>query len=293
MQIAGAFIGKSLEKYINSYREVNGVKEYEWDLISNDTLLDANILLFKNRSDQIDIVCLSNYNLRALAKFNDQLNIMGSYIKDASSSTRGLINYHSNYANIEAVRTMTILNEVIPQLTQDNFILGEMRVISPQNGGMMELYSMESLNKNLFQEVLRVVKSNQPEFNMTNNFSKAKYVDPIDLLVSDYYRIMQTSSLNAAEKQEIADLGFQNLESLSTREQKKVELKAIIEKIFEVDPTIASMKPGAVLQSAKSDSNRERRALANLYILCQDAYCYYSGIKVANEYKIGKDMNME
>lgn len=48
------------------------------------------------------------------------------------------------------------------------------------------------------------------------------------------------------------------------------------------------MKPGAVLQSAKSDSNRERRALANLYILCQDAYCYYSGIKVANEYKIGK-----
>lgn len=71
MQIAGAFIGKSLEKYINSYREVNGVKEYEWDLISNDTLLDANILLFKNRSDQIDVVCLSNYNLRALAKFND------------------------------------------------------------------------------------------------------------------------------------------------------------------------------------------------------------------------------
>lgn len=288
MQIAGAFIGKSLEKYINSYREVNGVKEYEWDLISNDTLLDANILLFKNRSDQIDIVCLSNYNLRALAKFNNQLNIMGSYIKDASPSTRGLINYHSNYANIEAVRTMTILNEVIPQLTQDNFILGEMRVISPQNGGMMELYNMESLNKNLFQEVLRVVKSNQPEFNMTNNFSKAKYVDPIDLLISDYYRIMQTSSLNAAEKQEIADLGFQNLESLSTREQKKVELKAIIEKIFEINPTIASMKPGAILQSAKSDSNKERRALVNLYILCQDAYCYYSGIKVANEYKIGK-----
>lgn len=288
MQIAGAFIGKSLEKYINSYREVNGVKEYEWDLISNDTLLDANILLFKNRSDQIDIVCLSNYNLRALAKFNNQLNIMGSYIKDASPSTRGLINYHSNYANIEAVRTMTILNEVIPQLTQDNFILGEMRVISPQNGGMMELYNMESLNKNLFQEVLRVVKSNQPEFNMTNNFSKAKYVDPIDLLISDYYRIMQTSSLNAAEKQEIADLGFQNLESLSTREQKKVELKAIIEKIFEINPTIASMKPGAVLQNAKSDSNKERRALVNLYILCQDAYCYYSGIKVANEYKIGK-----
>lgn len=288
MQIAGAFIGKSLEKYINSYREVNGVKEYEWDLISNDTLLDANILLFKNRSDQIDIVCLSNYNLRALAKFNDQLNIMGSYIKDASSSTRGLINYHSNYANIEAVRTMTILNEVIPQLTQDNFILGEMRVISPQNGGMMELYSMESLNKNLFQEVLRVVKSNQPEFNMTNNFSKAKYVDPIDLLVSDYYRIMQTSSLNAAEKQEIADLGFQNLESLSTREQKKVELKAIIENIFKIDQTLSNMTENAILQSAKSDNDRERRVLSNLYILCQDAYCYYSGIKVANEYKISK-----
>ena len=288
MQIAGAFIGKSLEKYINSYTEINGVMDYEWELISNDTLLDANILVFKNKEDQIDIVCLSNYNLRAIAKFNNQRNIMGSYIKDANPDTRGLINYPSNFANIEAVRTMTILNEVIPQITQDKFTLGEMRILSPQNGGMMELYNIESLNKNLFQEVLRVVKKNQPQFNMTNNFSKAKYVDPIDLLISDYYRVMQTGSLSAAEKQEITDLGFQNLEGLSTREQKKVELRAIIEKIFELQPAIASMKPNAILQSAKGDKNIERRALANLYILCQEAYCYYSGTKVANEYKIGK-----
>lgn len=288
MQISGAFIGKSLEKYITSYKEINGEKIYDWDLISNDTLLDANILLFKNKDDQIDVICLSNYDLRALAKFNNQTNIMGSYIKDASSDTRELINYQSNYANIEAVRAMTILNEIIPQLTQDNFVLGEMKIISPANGGMIELYNMESLNKNLFQEVLRVVKKNQPEFNMVNNFSKAKYVDRIDLLISNYYRLMSTGDLNSSEKQEISDLGFQNLENLSTREQKKVELKAIIENIFKIDPTLSKMTENAILQSAKSDNDRERRALSNLYILCQDAYCYYSGIKVANEYKISK-----
>lgn len=289
LQIAGSFLGKSLDKYITSWREVQGIKEFDWDLISNDTLLDANILVFKNNhTDQVDIVCLSNFNLRAKTKFNDQENIMGSYITDASKDTKGLINFVANYANIEAVKAMTILNEVLPQLNQSDFILGEMRVLSTQNGGMMELYDMESLNRDLFQEVVRVVKKNASGFEFTNNFTKSKYVDPLRVLIDDYQGILQKSGLSVSEKQEISDIGFANLESLSTREQKRVELRAMIEKIFKLDPTLQTMKPQAILESARSDSNSERRALANLYILCQDAFCYYSGIQVANEYKIGK-----
>jgi hypothetical protein len=39
---------------------------------------------------------------------------MGSYINDGSTDTKGLINFPANFANIEAMRVMTILNEVLP-----------------------------------------------------------------------------------------------------------------------------------------------------------------------------------
>jgi len=39
---------------------------------------------------------------------------MGSYVKDASTDTGRLIDFPANFANIEAMRVMTILNEVLP-----------------------------------------------------------------------------------------------------------------------------------------------------------------------------------
>lgn len=55
-----------------------------------------------------------------------------------------------------------------------------------------------------------------------------------------------------------------------------------------MDPSIEIMTPTAVLQCSRSDSNPERRALAKLYLLCENAFCYYSGISARNEYKISK-----
>ncbi len=288
MQLAASFLGKSLNKYITDYKEVQGTKVYEWDLISDDTLLNANILLFKNSNDEIDIVCLSNFNLRAQVLFNGQQNIMGSYIKDASKDTRGLINYKASFANIEAIRTMTILNEVLPELNQANTTLGQMKILSTQNGGMAEIYDMETLNRDLFQESVRVVKKNAADFEFTNNFVQSKYLDPLKVLINNYQSIIFSSSLPKSEQQEIQDIGFANLENLTTKEQKRVELRAIIERIFKLDQVLESMKPDQILESAKYDSNIQRRTLANLYKLCQEAYCYYSGIQVANEYKISK-----
>lgn len=289
LQLATNYLNQVLSKYINSYREFQGIKEFEWDLINNDTLTNANILLFRNNyTDQIDVVCLSNYNLRSTIQFNGQQNIMGSYIKDASSDTKGLINFKANFANIEAVKAMTILNEVLPQINQSSLTLGELKVVSIHSSGMAELYDMESLNRDLFQECIKIVKKNVQDFDIVNNFSKARYIDPIKLLISDYQKVLESTSLSISEKQEIKDLGFTNLESLSTREAKKVELKAIIEKIYKQDPSIQAMSPKAIIDSSKHDPNKERRALVNLYILCQNAYCYYSGIQIRNEYKISK-----
>lgn len=282
-----SFISKSLNKYISSYNMVQGVKDFEWELISNDTLLDANILLFRNKSDQVDVVCLSNFNLKAQLSFNGQQNIMGSYVTDSSKDTRGLINFRANFANIEAVKTMTILNEILPQLTQSDFQLGEMRILSTHGKGNQMVYDMESLNRDLFQEVVRVVKKNAADFQFTNNFAKSKYVDPLKTLISDYYDVVSSEYISQSEKQEIMDLGIPNLESLSTREQKKVELQSMIQRIFKLDPVLETMSPDDIIESSRTDPSSQRRALANLLISCNNAYCYYAGIKVANEYKIG------
>lgn len=291
LQAALSYIGVNLSKYITSYNEVQGIKLFEWDLISNDTLLDANILVFRNNiTDQIDVICLSSYNLRSTIKFNNQTNIMGSYVNDASTDTKGLINFPANFANIEAIRAMTILNEILPQINQSKLLLGELRVISTFGTGEEMKYDMESLNKDLFQESIKVVKKNNQDFNFINNFSKAKYVDPIDILLKDYQDITSssTTTLSNAERQDISDLGFSNLEGLKTREAKRIELRAIIEKIYKMNPSIEVMSPATVVKCARSDSNPERRALAKLYISCQIALCYYSGIRVRNEYKISK-----
>lgn len=50
----------------------------------------------------------------------------------------------------------------------------------------MQLYDMESLNRDLFQEVIKVVKKNANDFEFTNNFTKSKYLDPLKVLLQDY-----------------------------------------------------------------------------------------------------------
>ena len=289
LQIALSYIGRNLSKYITSYKEVQGVKIFDWDLISNDTLLNANILVFRNNvTDQIDVVCLSNYNLEQRVKFNGQNNIMGSYINDGSADTKGLINFPANYANIEAMRAMTILNEALPQINQSKLLLGELRVLTTFGTGDEIKYDMESLNRDLFQEAAKVVKKNNGDFNFINNFIRARYIDPLDILLRDYQGIISTSTMSDAEKQDLVDIGFNNLENLKTREAKKIELRAIIQKIYKMDPAIEVMTPAAILQCARSDSNPERKALAKLYSLCENALCYYSGIQIRREYKISK-----
>jgi hypothetical protein len=59
---------------------------------------------------------------------------------------------------------------------------------------------MESLNRDLFQEAAKIVRKNNADFNFTNNFTKAKYVDPLDVLLRDYQGIISTSTMSDAEK---------------------------------------------------------------------------------------------
>lgn len=283
IRLAEQFVGRSLSKYFR-YTVKNDVKQFEWKLISNDTLLDANILVFKNREDQIDVVCLSNFDISASTKFKGRNNIMGSYIPDTKAF--GLINYKATYGNIEAVRTMTILNEVLPQITQSDFALGNLSIISTHHRGNILSYSMETLNRELFQESVRVIKDNTDGFDFRNNFVNAKYVDPLKLLLYDFRKFISDRGLTASEVSDLEELGFSNFESLSTREAKRVELEALINRILMEDDSISTLSPDEIRELMITETDRKKRILLNLYKEAQDAYLYYSGIQVRNEEKI-------
>jgi len=79
-------------------------------------------------------------------------------------------------------------------------LLGELRILTTFGVGDEEKYDMESLNKDLFQEAVRVIKKNNADFNFTNNFTKAKYTDPIDILIRDYLNIVNSPDMSQAEK---------------------------------------------------------------------------------------------
>lgn len=287
MQAIGRFLETNLQAYISTYKKIDDEIVYEWDLISNDTLLDANILVFKNSKDQIDIVCLSDYNLNTKVDFGRfRTNIMGCWTSDASGDTGNLINYKSTYDNIEAIRTMTILNEVLPQLDESGLKLGKLKVISTHESGQATMYTLESLNRDLFQNCIKVVKKNNKQFDIKNNFATSKYLDPLTVLKDYYTQIIQTSNLSQANIQDFVDLGFANLENLHTRESKKVQLRTLIENIFKLDPTIQTMSEQELINSAQYDTNYKRRVLSNMYMMAQEALLYYSKIFVRREKKI-------
>ena len=74
-------------------------------------LIDANILVFKNNEDNtLDIITLSSFDLRAKAPIRQgRNNILGYYRRDSE-----YIDLEGDYGNVEAVRTMELLNEMLP-----------------------------------------------------------------------------------------------------------------------------------------------------------------------------------
>ena len=119
-----------LGKYIEP-TYIGGDPVYEWNIIDNEALRNAHILLFQNSKGQIDVVSLANYNLYEVNKHRSNgSNIMNSYIMDNQSGN--LYNYDCSFGHMEQIRTLNILNEILPQL-DGNFKLGNIKVLNYYN----------------------------------------------------------------------------------------------------------------------------------------------------------------
>lgn len=258
--------GLYLHKVFSPYFAINKDTPSGWELIDNDVLLSANILLFKNKaSGQINTVILSGMDLDAMIRFKRGTNILGSRLYDTKSGS--LVNYKSNMGTIEAVRAMTLLNRVLPKISGDK-LLGSLKVVSLQGRGQSSIYNMETLNKECFSKIIQEVNQIKT-VNIHNNFIGFKYVDQFETLVQDYKDTIADSTLLKAETQELLDTGFGELQDAKTVEARLTALRSIQKTMEENYPAITNNLEA----SLKSKATKK---IALLYADVLKAITYYN-----------------
>ena len=287
---SGEHLGVILNKYFK-FKEINGNKLYDWELIENDILSQAGIIMFRNNeTEQVDVITLSPQNLDVIVKFKGRNNIMGSLCPDNTKAGR-LIEYNGSYANIEAVRTMLILNEAIPNI-DGQLKLGQLIIASPKGNGQTKFFDLVNFNKNCFQECVKVVKRNVPEFQYVNNFSKVEFVDPLQIVKQQIEQITSSSNeiFSKSEKEAFINLGIENAESQKSKSVKAQMIREIMRKIEESKdfPQISERTPiNNIIEKSKYSKGRESE-VCNLYIALAKALTYYEDLEVNDEKYIGK-----
>lgn len=245
--------------------EVTKRKDYKWELMKD--LIDSNILIFKNKEDNtIDIITLTSFDLNVQAGFAKGTNILGHYRFDGQ-----YVDLQGNYGNIEAVRAMELLNEVLPQLGEVR--LGTLGVLSSINGSSFRKFDIGQFNKNYFQEIIKVVNKENSGLNIENNFRAAKFVDPVESILNEYLRIVDSKS--TSEQARYAEYGFGQLSVQSSRDQQLKALQYIMTQILDTHKRFAD--PEYFEKTITTSGTSTTKNMAILYDLVTKAYLNLSG----------------
>lgn len=240
-------------------------KDYKWELMKD--LIDSNILIFRNKQDNtIDIITLTSFDLNVQAGFAKGTNILGHYRVDGQ-----YVDLQGNYGNIEAVRAMELLNEVLPQL--GDVRLGTLGVLSSINGSSFRKFDIGQFNKSYFQEIIKVVNKENSGLNIENNFRAAKFVDPVESILNEYLRIVDSKS--TSEQARYAEYGFGQLSVQSSRDQQLKALQYIMTQILDTHKRFAD--PEYFEKTIATPGTSTTKNMAILYDLVTKAYLNLSG----------------
>lgn len=271
------------------------VTEYKWKLIDNQTLFNANILMFRNNiTNQLDVISLTPFEVDLKSKVKGRDNLLGYYLPDMNSYNFMM---ESNYGNIEAIRTMTLLNEVIPSL--GNVELGQMKIISLSNyhkKSGRDIMISQLLPE--FETIVKVVKQNNSKLNMENNFKKHNIVtiDPVKVVVDTWREAITdypdgTKDLQAnftgimTGQTQIDGTQIDGLETVKTIEGKIGKLQQLIEMIKNYDSVISNASIPQLIEYSKDTSRIQRATTARILINALRALNMYNGdLSLDNEY---------
>lgn len=252
-------------KYITRKKDKDGnLMEPEWELQKD--LVDANVLIFKNKDGIVDIISLTSFDLNAQAGFKRGTNILGHYrFNGEYNSLQG------DYGNIEAVRAMELLNEILPQL--GDVKLGTLGVLSSINDSSFRKFDIGHFNKAYFQDIINVVNKENSELKIENNFRAAQFVDPIESILEEYLKIIDKKSDKA--RAEYQEYGFDQLEEAKSKDQQLKALQYIMAQILDIHKRFADLKYFQATLDAEGTSQTKNMAI--LYDLVTKAYLNISG----------------
>ena len=258
----GSYLKTILSKYLDGENDKDTpykVKEYNWEFI--DTLVDAGILLFRNRNTgQLDTITLASENLKQIPKFTYGTNILGGYKTDRDFLWKGY------YGNIQSVRTLIMLNSIIDKLPEHTQ-LGTQHIISYQEQHMQ--YNMEHIIKDYLPTILKVTKQYNPTLEISNNFGKCQFVNQFENLVREFVDITSQQNSQSIILNQLIDRN--KLIDSTTNEKKAAALLSIMEAFQEEFPDIANNP--LLISGDRSYSG----TLAKFYIKVSQAYLYYTG----------------
>lgn len=258
-----AFTSEVLAKYLPIDKDTPS----DWQL--NTDLIEYNILLFK-KGDQIDIVNITSEDLLQKGDFRQSAsNILGSYKLDGNKEASTL---KGDMGNIELVRTMILLNQILPSL--GDVKLGEMVVLSTAKSGQSRRHYIQEFNNNYFKDFLKVIKKeNQGKLDfIINNISKASFVDFFDDVIDTYNSLME--GLSESQRINFEKMGFSELKD------DKTKIGGLFHVLEELSNYLKNIPPEKIYDIAHPREGvkytAKERTAALLYEMVAKAYQYYS-----------------
>ena len=284
-----SFIQKQLNKYFEfDTRNPDGKPDYKWELIDNNTLTNANILLFKHKvTNQIDVVTITPFDVSTKVKYKGRENLLGSYLTDLNNRN---FTMQANYGNIEAIKTLTALNQILPKLPFTPK-LGTLKVV-----GISNLHDKKGCEMDIsmllphFKTIVDVVKENNSSLSLNNNFEGVETIDPSELMIQTWREAL-SSHPEVSELKEIEDditsktnldgTVVDGLETTKTVEGKLIKLQTIIDKIENMDRL--PKNPRRIKELIYS-ADKTLSSLAKVYMSALRALNMYNGdLSLENE----------
>lgn len=269
----------------HSVVKVNGKDKYNylWEVVKNDTLYNCNIIMFKNTlTGQINLVTLSGLNLDQIHSFEGRTNILGFHLNDLQGTdNQGRELMKATYGNIETMRTMFLLNEIIPQLGSD-IKLGDLTVVGGLGGRIQsQQYPIQLIVSN-FVKAQEVLNQKDPGLKISNNFATVEHISPVQLLINEFWDILHESpNLGKTDFNSLKELisgsdidGLQHMlngttiDSLSSAETNEVQIQRLEELISKLNKILVgqhmSLSPDTIIKYATGKAtlaNPERNEL--------------------------------
>lgn len=274
------FIKGILAPYFNDYQmsEDGKTKVYNWEFIP-DLMESHNILLVQNKlKDRLDVITLTAYDTEAeLPMNNGTHNILGKYLRDGQVNT-----LPSTYGSAELLRTMLLLNQILPKLKLNEYALGKIRILS--HTGTSQQYNISDISQNYLPTIIKTV-TEKTGYSIVNNFStlaKDNFVDPIKGIVEDY--LLAINSMDEASIESYGSGKFQNLIEVMDSENKAAKLTALHALLVEFSTNqflqLKGLSIEKIYQYANGGDTRVDPNLARncrFYMSISDAYHYYKG----------------